>query len=80
MIGFDQKPNDRRRLEGIIRRLEKERKLLDKMQDKYEAIGNGYDLEEYALQTLSTLEKTLSPFIDYKGANKASKDDRTGRL
>lgn len=70
MMGFNQKPNDRRVLEGVVRRLEKERKLLDKMQEKYPNYTCD-NLEDYAKRTLAKLEDTLSPFIGYKTANKA---------
>jgi len=79
MMAFDQKPNDRRRLEGIVRRLKKERALLDKMQEKYPTYSDD-NLEDYAMRTLCKLEDTPSEFISYKTANKAHRHDRSRTL
>jgi hypothetical protein len=72
MMGFDQKPNDRRKAEGIIRRLRKERNTLDKLSKKY-PVDSQFSLEDYADDILVRLEKTPSEWIDYTTLNKASK-------
>jgi len=76
MLGFDQRPNDRRKIDGIIRRLAKERAELDKLQDKYPSTYIGRDLEQYAFCTKKTLEEgTDNRFEDYGTLNKANRDE-----
>jgi hypothetical protein len=72
MIGFDQKPNDRRKAEGIVRRLRKERDQLNKLSKKY-PVDSQFSLEDYADDILERLEKTPSEWTDYKTLNKASR-------
>jgi hypothetical protein len=72
MIGFDQKPNDRRKAEGIVRRLRKERDQLNKLSKKY-PVDSQFSLEDYADDLLERLEKTPSEWTDYKTLNRASR-------
>jgi hypothetical protein len=68
---FDQKPNDRRKVQGVLSRLSKERKTLDLLAGKYHAKYELANLEEYADLVSDALENTPSKFINYKTANQA---------
>jgi len=69
----EQKPNDRRAIQGVINRLAKERKKVERLAEKYQAESPAQyvSLETWALDVAAKLEATPSKFINYKTANKA---------
>jgi len=69
----EQKPNDRRKIQGIARRLKKERAELDKLAEKYGTCDPMQGLEEYAYWVEDALEHTQSKFQNFKTANKAAR-------
>jgi len=75
---FDQKPNDRRKAQGVISRLQKERAVLDLLAAKYNASNPSLSLEEYAEFVLEALEATPAKFINYKTANRAHREESYG--
>ena len=78
---FDQKPNDRRQVQGVIARLKKERVKLENLAEKYkvrESHQTWESLEAFADAVLEGVEETPSTFVNYKQANQAHREKNYG--